>query len=62
MTVVAAAAALVAVILLVAPSSPQLSPGIGLFPLLGAAFLLVAFVLAARVLVLALGRRGSPAP
>lgn len=60
MTVVAAAASIAAVLLIIAPDSPELSPGIGAYPLLGAAFLLFAVVLAARVLVLALGSRGRP--
>lgn len=55
--VIAAACAVVAVVLLVAPSSPVLAPGLALYPLLGATFLLFAFVLASRVLALALGDR-----
>ena len=56
MTLMAAAASIVAAVLLVAPASPELSPGIGVYPVVGSIFLLVAVVLAARVLVLAFGR------
>lgn len=53
--VIAAACAVVAVVLLVAPGSPLVASGLALYPLLGSAFLLFAFVLASRVLALALG-------
>lgn len=60
MTLLAVGASVVAAILLVAPGSPELSPGIGAYPLVGSMFLLVAVVLAARVLVVTFGR--DPAP
>lgn len=53
LAIIAAATAVVAVLFLTAGGGPLLTPGIGLFPLLGAAFLLISFVLAARVLALA---------
>ncbi|WP_217991147.1 ABC1 kinase family protein [Mobilicoccus massiliensis] len=57
-SIIAAACALLAAVFLVGGSTgPEVAPGLPLYPLLGATFLLFAFVLAARVLALALGPR-----
>lgn len=55
-TIIAAACSLVAVVLLVAPNSPELEDSVPIYPILGATFLLFAFVLAARVLAFAFRR------
>lgn len=53
LAIIAAATAVVAVLFVTATGGPVLTPGIALFPLLGATFLLISFVLGARVLALA---------
>ncbi len=53
LAVIAAATAVVAVLFVTAPDGPVLASDISLFPVLGATFLLISFVLAARVLALA---------
>lgn len=63
----AGALAVASVVLIVAPGGPQIGTGFALYPLFGAAILLVAFMLGLRVLVSALAEapprmaRGKPA-
>ena len=57
--ILAAAATLAAVVLLVAPGSPQLAPTIGLYPIMGFCLLFIGFVLALRALVLSFRREWS---